>query len=77
MRKKAIVLIFLFLFAFAFTGNIFSADKEKEFKKIAKMGLKELTVRTKEALERKYRGEKWEQYNFPKYVYTSEAVQMG
>jgi hypothetical protein len=41
------------------------------------MGERELTTRAKEALQKKYAGEKWEQYKFPKYVYTSEAVQAG
>jgi len=67
------ILFFLLLIA----GSPPAADKEKEFKKIAKMGLRELTAKAKEGLEKKYRGEKWEKYQFPRYVYSSEAVQVG
>ncbi len=75
--SKGFFLIVLFLVGTGLTGAGFSAEKEKEFAKIKKMKEKELTSRAKEALGKKYPAEKWEQYKFPKYVYTSEAVLAG
>jgi hypothetical protein len=73
---KVIFLIVLFMVGIGLTGA-YSSGREKEIEKIKKMREGELTTRAKEALEKKYAGEKWEQYKFPKYVYTSEAVQAG
>ena len=75
--SKGFFLIVLFMVGIGLTGAAFSAEKEKEFEKIKKMKEKELTSRAKEALGKKYPAEKWEQYKFPKYVYTSEAVLAG
>ena len=74
---KTIFLIVLFMVGIGLTGAAFSAETEKEFGKIMKMKEKELTSRAKEALRKKYPEENWEQYKFPKYVYTSDAVQAG
>jgi len=74
---KTIFLIVLFMVGITLTGAAFSAESEKEFGKIMKMKEKELTSRAKEALRKKYPEENWEQYKFPKYVYTSDAVQAG
>lgn len=50
------------------------SDQEKEFQSIGKMSLAELTVKAKAALEKKYPGEKWEKYRFPRYVYVNDAA---
>jgi hypothetical protein len=63
--------------AVLFAGAVFGADKEKEFKEIGKMKEKELTSRAMAALDKKYPGENWEQYKFPKYVYINNSVQAG
>jgi len=39
------------------------------------MDLKTLTARAKTVLDKKYPGEKWEKYKFPKFVYISDPVQ--
>jgi len=77
MKKMIVLSVFLLFWALYLAPAGFSVDKEKEFKKIAKIGLKELTAKAKEGLEKKYPGEKWEKYQFPRYVYSSEAVQVG
>jgi hypothetical protein len=41
------------------------------------MTLKELTGRAKALLEKKYPGENWERYKFPKYVYINDSVLAG
>jgi hypothetical protein len=75
--KKMIVISFIFLFGFGFAGSAFPSEKDKEFGKIGKMGVRELTAAAKAALEKKYPLENWERYKFPKYVYTNDAVQNG
>ncbi len=75
MFKLAMILVLsLTLF---FEGVIHSADNQKEFSEIAKMDLKQLTSRSKAVLDKKYPGENWEQYKFPKYVYIHDAVLAG
>ncbi len=59
------------------TAIVFAGDKENEVQKIAKMRERELTAAAKESLAKKYPGEKWDSYKFPKYVFISEAVQTG
>ncbi len=54
-----------------------AADQEKEFQAVSKMKFKELTERSKAILEKKYPGEQWEKYRFPKYVYINDAVLAG
>lgn len=56
-------------------GTLFSSTKEMEFDAIGKLNLKQLTSRAKAALDKKYPGENWEKYRFPKYVYIHEAVE--
>jgi hypothetical protein len=51
-----------------------AVDQEKEFQAISKMHFKELAERSKAVLEKKYPGEQWEKYKFPKYVYINDAV---
>jgi hypothetical protein len=75
--KKIILLLSIFLFGLGSVGAAFSSEKEKEFRNIGKMGVKELTSVSKTALEKKYPAEDWEKYKFPKYVYTNDAVQNG
>ena len=69
LMTSALVLFILF------EGTVFSQDKEKEFKEIGKMNLKELTSRAKAGIDKKYLGENWEKYKFPKFVYISDPVQ--
>ncbi len=78
MRKTTMVISVstLFLF-FLFAVAAFAADKEKEFQKISKMNVKELSQATQVALEKRYPNEKWERYKFPKYVYIHPAVTLG
>jgi len=75
-QRMAILSSTLILFIL-FQGPVLSADKEKEFKEIGKMDLKELASRAKTVLDKKYPGENWEKYKFPKFVYISNAVQAG
>jgi hypothetical protein len=73
--QKMTILIFALILFILFQGPVLSADKEKEFKEIGKMDLKELTSRAKTVLDKKYPGENWEKQRFPKFVYISDPVQ--
>ena len=75
MKVFKIAIIFALVVSVVFEGTLFSADHQKEFSAIGKMDLKQLTSRAKAALDRRYPGENWEQYKFPKYVYIHDAVQ--
>jgi Protein of unknown function with PCYCGC motif len=59
------------------THSLFAQDNEKEFQRIGKMNIRELTPVAKAALEKKYPNEKWEKYNFPKYAYINDSVLVG
>ena len=69
--------ILLLAFVLSLGNSAFSSEKDPGFQKIKDMNIRELTVAAKETLNKKYPGENWEQYHFPKYVYTNEAVQAG
>ena len=56
-------------------GIVFSADRRKQFDEIAEMDLKQLTSSAKASLDKRYPGEDWQKYKFPKYVYIHDAVQ--
>jgi len=75
MRVFKIAIILSLVLFFLFGGIVFPSDHQKEFNEIGKMDLKQLTSRAKAALDRRYPGEDWGKYKFPKYVYINDAVQ--
>ena len=77
MKIWTTVLVCLLMVLAVHVDPLLSLDREKEFELIGKMTLRELTPRAKAVLEKKYPGEKWETYNFPKYVYISDTVLTG
>ncbi|RPJ04416.1 MAG: hypothetical protein EHM36_10695 [Deltaproteobacteria bacterium] len=74
---KVVLWVALLVLFGLFQGPAFSSDKEREMKEIGKMDIKALASRAKAALDKKYPGENWEKYKFPKYVYIQEAVQIA
>jgi hypothetical protein len=66
---KIAFLIFALSLSTLFDGTAFSSDKEKELRSIGSMDLKELTSRARAALDKKYPGENWGRYKFPRFVY--------
>jgi hypothetical protein len=54
-----------------------AGNYEEDFQSLNKMKLKELTVRAKALLDKKFPGEKWESHKFPKYVYINDSVLAG
>ena len=69
MKTVLLSLIFLFM-----ANMALSADQEKEIQGLAKMNLQELTVRSNALVAKKYQGENWERYKFPKFVYINDSV---
>lgn len=76
-KQKFFFLMVLFIVEVSLVLSVNSSEKEREIEKIKKMKERELTTLAKETLKKKYAGENWEQYKFPKYVYTSESVLTG
>jgi hypothetical protein len=77
MKVKSTILVFFILFALTIYGTGLSADREDEFQRIKKMEIKELTRATQALMEKRYPGENWEKYKFPKFVYIHPAVTLG
>ncbi len=74
MKIWTAIIACLLIVLVARVDPLLSLDREKEFGLIGKMPIRELMPRAKAVLDKKYHGEKWETYNFPKYVYISAPV---
>jgi hypothetical protein len=72
--KKTSVLFFAFWFVLVLVGQAIAVDQEKELQSTSKLSLPELTEQAKKVLEKKYPGEDWEKYKFPKYAYINDSV---
>ncbi len=77
MKVSKMFVVTALALSILFESVAFSQEREKEFKQIGKMDMKRLASRAKMSLDRKYPGEDWEKYKFPKFVYISDAVQTG
>jgi hypothetical protein len=75
MKALKLTILLALIFPILFKGMVFSAGLEKEFNEIGKMDVKQLTPRAKAALDKRYPGEDWGKYKFPKFVYIHDAVQ--
>ena len=71
---KCILFSLLFLFM---ADSALASNQEKEIQDLAKMNLKELTARSQTLMAKKYPGEDWGKYKFPKFVYINDSVQTG
>ena len=71
---KCILSLLLLLFI---VNTVLASDQEKEIQNLAKMNLKELTARSQALVAKKFPGENWEKYKFPKFVYINDSVQVG
>lgn len=77
MKRMTGFLLAITLLAGSPSAFAMSDDQQKEFDRILKIKMAELTDEAAEALEKKYPDENWEDYNFPQYVYTNESVEVG
>jgi hypothetical protein len=74
MLKKTVLLSFLLLIG---PFMALASDQEKEIKDLAKLNIKELTARSQALVAKKYGGENWEKFKFPKFVYINDSVQVA
>jgi hypothetical protein len=72
--KKTILLSMLILFL---APIVLALDQEKEIQNLVMMNLKELTAKSQALIAKKYAGENWERYKFPKFVYINDSVQIA
>lgn len=79
MLKKARILVLLAAGFMLLAPPAFSLDarQEAEFERIRNLKMTELTRESAALLERKYPGEEWERYDFPAFVFSSDAVEIG
>lgn len=75
MKLLKLTILLALVLPILFKGIAFSADREREFKEIGKMDLNQLTSGAEVALDKRYPGEDWGKYKFPKFVYIHDAVQ--
>ncbi len=75
MKFSQIAILSALALSLLFEAPVFSSDHQKAFNEIGKTGLTQLTSRARAALDKRYPGEDWEKYKFPKYVYIHESVQ--
>jgi hypothetical protein len=61
----------------AVPSSALNKEQEREMDRTVKLTMAELTVEARAALEKKYPQENWEAYHFPKFVFTSNAVEAG
>lgn len=54
-----------------------TSEQQSRFDEILRMGMPELTAAAETLLEQRYPDEDWDTYNFPSFVYTSDAVEVG
>ncbi len=66
--------ILVALLVFFMNNLVWSSNQEKEIQALAKMNLQELTARAMPLVAKKYPGETWKSYNFPKFVYINDSV---
>jgi hypothetical protein len=79
MKKNTPVPFFLFVVVlfFALVQASFAAQNDEAFTRVLNTSMADLTKEARQILEKRYPGADWEQYDFPLYVYTSDAVETG
>lgn len=74
LRSHAAVLVAL---GAALPATALDTGQKKEFHRIMNFTMGTLIKRSKATMERKYPEEEWDDYHFPSYVYTNDAVEIG
>lgn len=79
--RSIVKLSFLFLttliFFVPFPALALDNEQQKEFNRILKLRMADLTEEAAEVLEKKYPDEDWGAYDFPEFVYTNDSVEIG
>jgi Protein of unknown function with PCYCGC motif len=63
--------------ALAHPGLAMTQEQQTRFDEILNMRMDDLTEAAEKLLEQRYPDEDWDQYQFPSFVYTSDAVEIG
>ena len=53
------------------------AGQQKEFDRISRLNMSDLTREAARLLDQKYPSEDWDSYRFPSYVFSSDSVETG
>ena len=72
-----ILLALLILVAMAFPALALESGQQKEYDRVMKLTMMQLTEESAALLDKKYPDEDWDAYKFPKYVFTNESVEVG
>lgn len=76
MKRKILLLALLLAQAAAFALPSFAADQQA-FDRILNLKMAELAQESADLLEKRYPDEDWDAFRFPKFVFTSDAVETG
>lgn len=76
LSRLCFCVVVLFTFSFG-NAQALDAEQQGKFDRILTMSMEELTQNSQELLAVKYPEENWDQYDFPTFVYTSDAVETG
>jgi len=71
---QLILLLSLFL---PLPARAMTPDQQTRFDQVLNMSMVELTETAQHLLDQKYPDEDWDSYDFPAFVYTSDAVETG
>lgn len=79
MRLSGCLALFLvaLLACLSFPALAMDQKQEKEFRRLSRMSLDDLTEHAKAALTKRYPEERWETYRFPEFVFANESVEMA
>ncbi|MBI1919517.1 MAG: hypothetical protein HYS23_00400 [Geobacter sp.] len=77
MKSSSFFTIALIAILVCLSVSVSAMDKkqEMEFHRLSTMSLDDLTDHAKAALQKKYPGEKWQNYHFPDFVFANESVE--
>jgi len=79
MNKNKLIPLSLFVVVlfFALVQAGFAAQNDEAFTRVLNTSMADLTEEARQILEKRYPDADWEQYDFPSYVHTSDAVETG
>ena len=79
MKQNVLTPLFLSVLALLFVlgPNAYATENDQAFTRVLNLPMADLTEEARQVLEARYPDADWERYDFPAYVYTSEAVETG
>ena len=77
LRRLIVLCLALSALAAPISSFAMSDEQQKEFDRIMKLGMADLTGEAAALLDEKYPDEDWDAYDFPDYVFTNESVEIG